>query len=163
MYPSTGSSSGRYEWTRDFARGTESATRYFPNCEGIDVRGNELYFISKVLKVLFTLNLDNGTYKRTSTVIGRFGGQPDQVNHYSNVLYFNEDGGRPAGVHARTLGGQFYTLLESPTYSDETTGLAFSPNKKHLYVAYQDNGFLFDITRNDGNPFDAFTMDIKFT
>jgi len=67
-----------------------------------------------------------------------------------------------AGVHGRNIAGQYLTVLESHELSDETTGLAFSPNGMHMYVAYQDNGLLFDITRTDGLPFHAKTLNVKY-
>lgn len=67
-----------------------------------------------------------------------------------------------AQVHARNNLGQYYTILESHVYEDETTGLAFSPDSKHLYVAYQETGLLFDITRVDGLPFNARTLNVKY-
>jgi len=65
-------------------------------------------------------------------------------------------------VHARNSLGQYYTILESNVYKDETTGLAFSPDAKHLYFAYQETGLLFDITRIDGLPFNARTLNVKY-
>ena len=40
--------------------------------------------------------------------------------------------------------------------------LAFSPDKKHMYVSYQGDGKIFDITREDGYPFGAHRLDIKY-
>ena len=40
--------------------------------------------------------------------------------------------------------------------------LAFSPDKKHMYVSYQGEGKIFDITREDGYPFGAHRLDIKY-
>jgi hypothetical protein len=37
---------------------------------------------------------------------------------------------------------------------DEATGLAWSPDWKRIYVCIQDKGVLFEITRDDGLPFD---------
>jgi hypothetical protein len=31
-----------------------------------------------------------------------------------------------------------------------------------MYVAYQDNGVLFDVTREDGLAFDAKSLDVKY-
>ena len=31
-----------------------------------------------------------------------------------------------------------------------------------MYVAYQDNGILFEITRADGQAFDGGTLDVKY-
>jgi hypothetical protein len=106
--------------------GSINAARYFPGSEGIDVKGNELYFISKWHSFMYVLNLDNGTYRRVSTKDGLFDGQPDQITiGYNESFYFTEDGGKYAGVHARTATGRYVTILEGKNLSDETTGLAF--------------------------------------
>lgn len=65
-------------------------------------------------------------------------------------------------MHARNRHGQYFTILESDVYEDETTGLAFSPDAKHLYFAYQETGILYDITRVDGLPFNARTLNVKY-
>ena len=39
----------------------------------------------------------------------------------------------------------------------ETTGIAFSPNGMHMYFAYQQDGYVFDVTRTDGLSFFAST------
>lgn len=161
---------GKYEWTFDKPSAELNANMFYPNAEGIDVYRNELYFVSKVLKTLFILNLDSDTYTSHSTRRGLFDGQPDQLKRLigkpgspgDGLLYFTEDGGRYAGIHARDTQGRFFTILESPEYADETTGLAFSPNGKHMYIAYQDNGILFEITREDGLPFYARSLNIKY-
>lgn len=114
---------------------------------------------------MFILNLDNGTYKNFTTVAGLFKGQPDQILRIvpnDGILYFTEDGNKPAGIHGRNANGKYFTILEGPGYADETTGLAFSPNNKHMYVAYQDNGILFEITRIDGLPFDGQVLNVKY-
>jgi hypothetical protein len=156
---------GSYEWVSDLQQGAQSAELYFPNGEGIDVANNELFFVSKRYKSLFVLNLDNGTYTNQTTRRGLFDGQPDQLKRIvgaeNEILYFTEDGGRYAGIHGRNSEGHYFTILESHEYADETTGLSFSPDKKHMYAAYQDNGVLFDITRRDGLPFDAKTLNVK--
>jgi hypothetical protein len=119
--------------------------------------------------IVCTLSRRNLRY--CSTNGGLFNGQPDQIvrmfdDHTADVndalIYFTEDGGKLAGVHARDVHGQFFTVLESYKYADETTGLSFSPDAKHLYVAYQTNGLLFDITRTDGLPFYARTINLKY-
>lgn len=40
-------------------------------------------------------------------------------------------------MHARDQDGNFYTILNGGMYSSETTGLAFSPDNKHMYLSYQ--------------------------
>ena len=52
--------------------------------------------------------------------------------------------------------------MESPVYEEETTGLAFSPDERHMYVAYQRNGILLDVFREDGLGFDGRVVDIKY-
>jgi hypothetical protein len=158
---------GSYEWIKNKDSACLNTKAFYPNAEGIDVSGRELYFVSKVLKTMFTLNLDKGTYTSQSTRQGKFDGQPDQIQRIvgggSGLLYFTEDGGTLAGIHARNRHGQFYSILESQRYAgDETTGLAFSPDGMHMYFAYQRNGLLFDITRSDGLRFDGETLNIKY-
>ena len=158
--------SGIYKWTTDLNASRLSAQNYFPNAEGIDVYENNLYFITKKKKLMYILDLDSNTYVATTTVNGLFSGEPDQIVRLTDadesLLYFTEDGGHVAGVHARDRFGQFFTILEGPSYTDETTGLSFSPDNKHLYVAYQDDGILFDVTRLDDLPFDGNTLNVKY-
>jgi hypothetical protein len=45
---------------------------------------------------------------------------------------------------------------------DETTGLAFGRNYKNMYVSYQEGGFIYDCTRDDGHPFNGELLDIKY-
>ena len=42
------------------------------------------------------------------------------------------------------------------------TRLAFSPDNRHMYISYQSNGVVYDITREDGYPFGAHRLDIKY-
>lgn len=80
----------------------------------------------------------------------------------SDMVFFTEDGGRNAGVHARDSSGNFFTILSSTEYDDETTGLQFSPDNKFMYLAYQHEGLLFEIKRLDGKSFSGQTLDIKY-
>jgi hypothetical protein len=157
---------GNYEWVSNITEGRQSAHLQFPNAEGIDVSGNELFFVSKRYASLYILDLDSNTYRKQTTKRGLFEGNPDTlmriVGADNEILYFTEDGGQYAGVHGRNGKGQYYTILESHEYADETTGLAFSPDAKHMYIAYQDNGLLFDITRKDGLPFGGKTLNVKY-
>eukprot|EP00934_Nitzschia_sp_Nitz4_P006367 Nitzschia sp. Nitz4//scaffold69_size99277//96853//98628//NITZ4_004653-RA/size99277-processed-gene-0.46-mRNA-1//-1//CDS//3329556775//6357//frame0 len=165
LSPNATENGGTYEWSDhlDVAKG--NARRYYPESEGIDVYKNELYFVCKKIKRMFVLNLDSNTYHSQSTVSGLFDGQPDQLQRVlgdsTDLLYFTEEGGVDAGIHARDANGQFYSILESPVYVDETTGLSFSPDGKFMYTAYQDNGLLFAIWRKDGLPFNEAHLDVK--
>ena len=120
---------------------------------------------------MFILNLDDFSYTSMSTDKDLFGGEPDQIKRLfssdpskagESWMYLTEDGGGPAGVHAINEEGEGFTVFESPIYTAETTGLSFSPNGKHLYVAYQHVGLLFEITRIDGLPFHAQTLNVKY-
>lgn len=160
-------SSGTFDWTMDKQASKNNAFAFYRNAEGIDVVGSKLYFVSKHLKTMFVLDLDTGNYTAQSTRRGLFDGQPDQIvnilgHGIDELFYFTEDGGTHAGVHARDATGRYYTILEGVSWQDETTGLAFSPNLKHMYVAFQEDGLLFDITRSDGQSFAAQTLNIKY-
>ena len=173
---------GTFVWTDDILAAKDNARMYYPQTEGIDVYQNELFFVCKRIKQLFVLNLDDGTYYNTTTVSGLFNGKPDQISRLvvnnneddgdgsgrmssslsNSLLYFTEEGGLNSGVHARDSVGRFYTIFESPDYNDETTGLAFSPNGKYMYVSYQVTGILYTIWRNDGLPFQQTHLDLKY-
>jgi hypothetical protein len=147
------------------------------NAEGIDVVGNILLFVSKADKTLFELDLDAGTFTRTSTQSGAFNNQPDQLEILMNgdvdsdgmiedddyICYFCEDGGSDCGVHASDASGKYFTILEGIGYNTETTGLAFSPDAKYMLVSFQFNpGVIWQIWREDGLPFTGRRLDIKY-
>ena len=167
------SSRGTYYWEANKSTAQKSSRAYFPNVEGIDCKDNQLFFVSKVYKTVFVLDLDIGTYKNYSTATSLFDGEPDQIKRSTpneddpdadRILYFTEDGdgkGTKAGIHGRNKAGQYFSILESHVYSDETTGLAFSPDNRHMYVAYQESGLLFDIYRDDGEQFSANALYVK--
>lgn len=167
LKPGSTKTGGTFSWSTSRSDGRNNAELYYPDSEGIDVQGSRLYFVCKNIKVLFELDLDNNTYTSQTTVNGLFDGGPDQlqrilVDGSEDYLFFTEEGGDDAGIHGRDGTGKFFTLLESPEYPDETSGLAFSPNGKHLYVAYQNTGILFDVSRLDGQPFHAQSMNVKY-
>jgi len=157
---------GTFQWTTDFETARNNAFLYFQHSEGLDVSGNQLYATCKYYKELFIFNLDDLTYTVHSTVSGVFDGMPDQmkrlVHDEDELLYICEEGGSENGVHARNSRGWFFTILESAQINDETTGLAFSPDKKHLYVAYQEAGLVLDVWREDGLPFNGRTLNVKY-
>lgn len=158
--------SGTFEWTTSRAKARNSARSYYPHSEGIDVRDGILWFVCKNNQGLYELDLDAGVYLRHSTAHGLFDGTPDQIQRIlkdgqKDMMFFTEEGGVDSGVHGRDENGIFFTLLESPKYSDETTGLAFSPDAVHMYVAYQRTGLLFDVTRRDKLPFSVASMNLK--
>jgi secreted PhoX family phosphatase len=157
---------GTYSWTTDLQAARANALLYYKNTEGIDVSGNQLFVVAKNQKDLFILDLDAMTYERHSTVSGIFDGMPDQMQRLTHgtydLLYFCEEAGANNGVHARDTNGWFFTILESAELNDETTGLDFSPDGKHLYVSFQEVGLIYDITREDGLPFHGRTLDVRY-
>jgi hypothetical protein len=58
---------GTFEWIESKANARINANAFYPNAEGIDVAGDELYFVSKTIKTLFILKLDEGVYSSQST------------------------------------------------------------------------------------------------
>jgi len=150
--------SGTFEWTLNRDDADQNAYEYYKSSEGIDIRDGILYMTTKISKSLFILDLDNLSYIRSSTTSGSFEGQPDQVQRIlaqdpsSDMLYFCEESSSVNnGIHARDSAGNFYTIFNGPGLSGETTGLAFSPDNKRMYVSYQSPGkvrdFKFDILR----------------
>ncbi len=160
---------GTFSWTNDRSVADANAWDFYRNAEGIDIRDGFVYMTTKVDKFLFILDLDNLTYERSSTVSGAFEGQPDQIrgivgeDSTRDMLYFCEEASNENnGVHARDTDGNFYTVINGPGLDSETTGLDFSPDNKRMYVAYQSDGKIFEITRDDGYPFGAHRLDIKY-
>lgn len=89
----------------------------------------------------------------------------DGYQIHDDLLYFLEDGGsRPAGVFARDRSAKkYFTILEGgPNRSDESTGLAFCDNGKRMMVAFQDEGVIYEIIREDELPFYGATVNIKY-
>ena len=167
-----GTTTGTYVWTSSEDEGNASASRYHVQGDGIDIRQGQLYYTTKAAKYLFIIDLDTGTFSRSSTVSGAFDSQPDQVARVldftsgatDGILYFCEDGGSQCGIHGRDAQGRFFTILQSAssTLSGETTGLAFSPGGMYMYVSFQSPGIIFEISRTDGLPFHGATLDIKY-
>ena len=161
---------GTFSWTSVRSDADNNASLFYRNAEGIDIRNGALYMTTKKSKSLFILDLDNLTYTRSSTVSGAFEGMPDQVasiiatDPERDMLYFcEENSGINNGIHARDSDGFFYTVINGgPGMNSETTGLAFSPDQTRMYVSYQTNGIIFEITRDDGYPFGAHRLDIKY-
>lgn len=135
-----------------------------------DVRNGLLYITCKVNKELFILDLDAKTYTRSSTVSGAFDGEPDQLarllddSNDEDLLFFCEDVGSSAGVHGRDSNGKYYTMLQGEVgvTDGETTGVAFSPGNKFMYVSFQGAGIIFEIRRTDGRPFSGQRLDTKY-
>ena len=158
-------SDNTFFWSTSLSAGQSTANTYFPNAEGIDVFSRTLNFVSKVRKDLITLDLAAQTWSISSTVSGQFNLQPDQLGRIlgdADTIYFCEDGGSDCDIHARDSNGQYYTIVEGTGYSTETTGLAFSPDNKFMYVAFQGNSNVYSFWRLDGLPFGAMEAGTKY-
>jgi Bacterial protein of unknown function (DUF839) len=165
---------GTFTWTTNIDEGRESAGSHFSGLEGLDVYDGMLYMTAKEDKLLFILDLDARTFTQSSTEIGAFDSEPDQVKRLlddDGILYFCEDGDEGSGVHCRDLNGNYFTILQADPDSDtnggvemenEISGLAFSPDNMFMYVAYQSEGKLFEVRRADGLPFNGRRLDIKY-
>lgn len=166
LFPNETMNGGTFVWTDNLDEAKSNAEQYYPFTEGIDVYKGSIVFVCKKIHVMFVLDLDANTYYNQTTTNGLFDGKPDQVVRVladtQDLLYFTEEGGVDAGVHARDFLGRFYTIFESPIYPDETTGLSFSPDGRFMYTAYQKSGVLYMMWRKDGLPFQASHLDVKF-
>lgn len=178
LKPNKDKTGGTFRWTRGRDKARTNARKFYPNSEGIDTHGSRLYFVSKVFRQLYELNLDDFTYTNSTTKQGLLDGAPDQLQRImrrngeetneekgeeeEDILYFTEEGGKDAGIHGKNKKGDFFTILESPVYHDEVTGLAFSPDAMHMLLAYQHNGLVFDVYREDQKPFHAEALDVHY-
>jgi hypothetical protein len=155
-----------FEWTTSITEGKANSKAYATYPEGIDFRDGMLYITTKKYHLLFILDTDNFTFEVSFTSSGAFDSQPDQVQRIvgDGILYFCEDGGDNCGVHARDSVGNFFTILqdEGGNFAGETTGLAFSPDNMLMYVSFQKPGYIFEIKRTDGYPFNGQSLDIKY-
>ena len=162
-----------FSWTSNKSLADSIAEQLYPNTEGIDHHDGVLYFVSKIKKQIFALDLDRGTYQVSSTESGSFEAQPDQIAHIigddpngSSFMYFLEDGGQEPGIHARNLQtNKAFTILEKlsdGTNNDEATGLAFCDNYKRMIFAFQERGTIYEVTREDGKPFYGATVNVKY-
>lgn len=56
-----------------------------------------------------------------------------------------------------------YTIVKGgPGFTDETTGLAFCDDNKRMMFAFQDEGKLYELRREDNLPFYGNTVDVKY-
>ena len=114
---------GTFTWSsnRDVGPGDINSEGYFPEAEGINVYNGILNFVSKNEKMMFTLDLEQETWSKSSTNSGLFDGRPDQLVKMfgsSDYLFFTEDAktgsGRFNSLHGRNMNtGKYFTLLEA--------------------------------------------------
>jgi len=156
-------SDNTFEWTDDLDVGRKSASKYFPNTEGIQVHEGKVYFMAKKIHRLLILDLETNTYEteRTGKKFygeGSFGDQPDQnmFGPTRKYIYFTEDGGKNPGVYARYGTDEtYFTMFQGNLdEEDETTGIALSPDNTRFYAAIQGIGYVYEFKREDGLPFE---------
>eukprot|EP00547_Thalassionema_nitzschioides_P014031 CAMPEP_0194238918 /NCGR_PEP_ID=MMETSP0158-20130606/5536_1 /TAXON_ID=33649 /ORGANISM="Thalassionema nitzschioides, Strain L26-B" /LENGTH=561 /DNA_ID=CAMNT_0038973277 /DNA_START=51 /DNA_END=1733 /DNA_ORIENTATION=- len=152
--------SGTYSWDSS-SRTPDLGDQPYPYAEGIDVKGNELYFVTKEPKRLYILDLSSNTWTSTGTIQSDDGSalfSADQVaritgsNSPDDLLYFAEDGAQGTqDIHARGVDPtsdngeyKFFTIIQGYT-TTETTGLTFSPDNKYMYFTHQENSEIWQI------------------
>ena len=108
-----------FTWSldRDVGPGDPSSIGYFPKAEGINIFNGILNFVSKEEKMLFTLDLEQEIWTKSSTNSGLFDGQPDQLARTfgsSNFLFFCEDSKETGNdLHGRNMNtGEYFTLIQ---------------------------------------------------
>jgi hypothetical protein len=162
--------SGAVEWTDDLEKASQRASEFHSNSEGIDVHNGMLYFTAKTEHLFFMVNLRTLEYSYAYTDTERFDYQPDQIVRIpgddSGNLYFCEDGGHDPGLHVRDSSNRVYTILYADIdmfdNAEETTGVAFSPDARHLYVSFQHVGVIYDVTRDDGLSFKDELLNVEY-
>jgi secreted PhoX family phosphatase len=84
---------------------------------------------------------------------GSFDAQPDHlIVSPSGTIVLTEDGGSTPGTFAYD-GSKYLTYFETTFSGDEMTGIAFSPDRMYMFVCVQSVGLMFQIYRDDGQPF----------
>ena len=154
---------GTYSWRPSWD--WESGDQQYPYAEGMDVKGDKLYFVTKGQKRLYIVDLAGDTWTSVDTIQSDSGSAftPDQIARISgkdsadDILYFAEDGSGNQDIHARgrdpdTGDYKFFTIIKGYT-SSETTGLTFSPDNKYMYFAHQGWSEIWQIWREDGCSF----------
>ncbi|GKY90971.1 hypothetical protein MPSEU_000069900 [Mayamaea pseudoterrestris] len=150
-----------FDWTFDADEAQVNAEEYFPGPTSVDQYENCLYFVSKSLKRMCVLNLLEGTYSEQST-----DGQYDQLvrikeENASDIFYYSQNADNAFQITARNAQGP-YSIVGASEGGDEATGLAFSPNGKHMYFVLNKAGIVYDITRNDGLGFQIQPPHIEY-
>ena len=159
---------GRARWTDDEDEARDSAWRYYQYSEGIEIVGGTMYFTSRRGRDLFIVDIDAGTYEREHLPSTDLAFSPDQIVRLGgdgDMLYLTNHGWvrGAAGVYGReSRTGRYVPILESTVYDRLTTGLAFSPDGRHMYICFQKAGILFDVWRRDGRKFGGKPMNLKY-
>ena len=129
LEPMDGDNKGTFKWIDDEAKARSNAEDLYPETEGMEIDGNELYIISKCLQGFFRLNLDDSAYFFEFT---DFDGQPDQSTTVvqedgSKLTYFTEEAtpvrgffGKQVGIHTRNEAGEYVNIIHGYDRSSGT-------------------------------------------
>jgi len=159
LIPGTGGTNeGTFEWVATKELANPSLYR---NGEGMVIRDGTLVFTAKVDRLVFFLDLKKKTYAQYTTKCGDFTQEPDQIAMLGKTLYFANDGTFPCGVYGFHKKGGFYKIVSSQDYNTETSGIAFSPDNKYMYVAWQ-SAAVWQFWREDGYAFNEKAADIVY-
>lgn len=159
---------GTFSFTADYDLAAANALAYYKAAEGMECLDGICYMVTKREMFLFTMNMKDMTFVRTSTVSGAFNNQPDQIRLIAggdpnDIVYFCEDGGDDCGVHGRDSEGHFFSILDGVDYDTETSGLDFTSDGMMMIVSFQgDPGTIWLFWREDGYPFTGAVLDIKY-
>ena len=152
---------GTFYWTADKQEADQSAHLY-SNSEGIEIRDGIMHFTARRSTDIFILDLDNANYTRISPQEDGMNLSADQLirlsGDNSGIIYMTNHGwkAKAGGIYTRDAEGRYSTILESTLNEDGyqmdrlTTGLAFSPSGKYMYVCWQRAGACFSVLRKDG-------------
>jgi secreted PhoX family phosphatase len=159
LIPGTGGTNeGTFEWV---ATKEEANPALYRANEGIDIRDGILTFVAKTDKLMFFLNLKEQTYTQYSTICGDFKQEPDNIRSLGKTMYFANDGTFPNAVYGFHKKGGFFKVVMGLDLNSESAGVAFSPDKKIMYVAWQTFG-VWQFWREDGYGFDVKPADVIY-
>lgn len=103
-----GSNCGTIEWV---ATPEETNSGDYRGGEGIDITNRILRFVAKNERLLFTIDLEKGTYCQTSTLEGP-AQEPDNIRVLGDIVYVCTDGRTPNGVYGKDAIGYFPLFQE---------------------------------------------------
>jgi len=111
----------------------------------------------------------------TSTQLQRVLGNKKKSRYLRNlnenfddpILYMTEDGTTTPGIFGMDSDQNFFSILElanprSDGRGDETTGVAFSPDRKKMFFCQQHEGICFEVWRKDGYTFKGEYLSVKY-
>jgi hypothetical protein len=143
-----------FYWTSDISVATMSGFDFFRNTTWMEVEGKKLYLFSNVLNQVVSLNFKNMSFKilhgiqKLKPLVG------------NENFYFAK--GRD--IYLRMMKEEkFLPLIYAENeLLNETATILFSPNQEHMYLTYQENGVVYDVTRSDNQTFDGRAVGLNY-